>query len=201
MTKQSNGDEGERNREAGGLPRRRAPRTRPEGRLVLVDPKANSRLIAFLAGNLLHRIERDRCELCFGDLDLTRIAEAIGLIAIEPGMRDASFRDQYRSFETVIGIEGQRAVSATSIAASTGIPRETVRRKLKRLLALGYIVPKGRVSYVVAPGILQEPSRLAVFEHSFHQMTSFMNAMLEQGFLQWIPSGHAGRAGAKGMPP
>lgn len=179
-----------RDKEA-GLPGRRATRIRPGGRLVLVDPEANSRLITFLAGNFLHRIERDRCKLCFGDLDLARIAEAIGLIAIEPGMRDALFRRQYSSFDTVIGVDGQRAVNAASIAAATGIPRETVRRKLKRLIALGYIVQKGRARYVVTPGMLQVPDRRVVLEHAFNQMALFMNDMLEQGFLKWVPSGRA----------
>lgn len=175
---------------------RRAPRPRPGGRLGLVDPQANSRLIIFLTGNFLHRIERDRCELCFGDLDLARIAEIIGLIAIESGMRDAKFRERNRSLQTVIGIAGQRAVNAASIAAATGIPRETVRRKLKRLLALGYIVEKGRACYVIAPGTLQQPDRQAVFDRTFSQLTLFLNDMLEKGLLEWIPASGVARSGA-----
>lgn len=162
---------------------------------MLVDPQANSRLIVFLAGNFLHRIERDRCELCFGDLDLARIAEIIGLIAIEPGMRDATFRERYRSLQTIIGIAGQRAVSAASIAAATGIPRETVRRKLKRLLTLGYIVEKGRARYVITPGTLQQPERQAVFERTFSQLTLLINDLLEKGLLQWIPASGVARPG------
>ncbi len=191
MTKQAHGDAAKRKRRVESVPRRRATRIRPEGRLVLVEPQANSRLIAFLAGNFLHRIERDRCELCFGDLDLARIAEIIGLIAIEPGMRDAAFREQYRSFEAIIGIGGQRAVNAASIAAATGIPRETVRRKLKRLVALGYIVEKKRAGYVVTPGMLQRADRQTVFERCFNQIALFTNDMLEQGLLKWVPAGRA----------
>lgn len=201
MAKRPDGGARERRRERDGLPRRRATRIRPGGRLMLVDPQANSRLIAFLAGNFLHRIERARCEICFGDLDLARIAEAIGLIGVEPGMRDAAFRERFRSFRSIIGINGQRAVNATSIAAATGIPRETVRRKLKRLVTLGYIVEKGRACYVLAPGMLQDPDRQAVFERGFNQMALFMNDLLEQGLLTWVPAGQAARSGTRTAPP
>jgi len=194
VANQASGGAGKWNRELDAAPRRRATRIRPEGRLVLVEPQANSRLMAFLAGNFLHRIERDRCELCFGDLDLARIAEIIGLIAIEPGMRDAAFRAQHRSFESVIGIAGQRAVNAASIAAATGIPRETVRRKLKRLVALGHIVQKGRAGYVMTPGVLQRADRQTVFERCFNQIALFTNDMLEQGLLEWVPSGRVARS-------
>jgi biotin operon repressor len=195
MARQSD-DNARRGKEAGDdAPPQRATRPRPGGRLGLVDPQANSRLIIFLTGNFLHRIERDRCELCFGDLDLARIAEIIGLIAIESGMRDAAFRDRNRSLQTVIGIAGQRAVNAASIAAATGIPRETVRRKLKRLLALGYIIEKGRAHYVIAPGTLQQPDRQAVFDRTFRQLTLFLNDMLEKGLLQWIPASDVARPG------
>lgn len=195
MRRQANGKLGKPKRERDGAPKRRATRIRPEGRLVLVEPQANSRLIAFLAGNFVHRIERDRCELCFGDLDLARIAEVIGLIAIEAGMRDAAFRAQHRSFESVIGIAGQRAVNAASIAAATGIPRETVRRKLKRLVALGHIVQKGRAGYVMTPGVLQRADRQTVFERCFNQIALFANDMLEQGLLEWVPAGRVVRSG------
>lgn len=187
MATRPDSDARERRRDGDGLPRRRATRIRPEGRLVLVDPPANSRLLAVLSGNFLHRIERDRCKICFGDLDLARIAEATGLIAIEAGMRNAAFRERYRSLQSIVGIDGQRAVNAASIAAATGIPRETVRRKLKRLATLGYVVKKDR-GYVLAPGMLQEPDRQAAFARAFDQLALFMNDLLEHGLLEWVPA-------------
>jgi len=175
------------------MPRRRATTVAPDGRLVLAESAANSRLFVYLLGNLLHRLERGRREVYFGDLDLARVAEIIGTAGVEPGMRDAAFRKQHRNFDSVVGVEGQRAVNATSIAGATGIPRETVRRKLQRLLKLGLIVEKGRARYVLKPGMLQHPDRQAAFARGLQQTVHFMNECLEQGVLRWVPAAKARR--------
>lgn len=169
------------------MPRRRATTVAPEGRLVLAGGPANSRLMVYMIGNWLHRIERGRREIYFGDLDLARVAEVIGTAGVEPGMRDAAFRAQHTSFESIVGVEGQRAVNATSIASATGMSRETVRRKLKQLLQRGFIVEKGRARYVLKPGVLQAPERQAVFAHGIQQTVLFMNECLEHGVLRWVP--------------
>jgi hypothetical protein len=169
------------------MPRRRATTVGPDGRLVLAESAANSRLFVYLLGNYLHRLERGRRDIYFGDLDLARVAEVIGMAGVEPGMRDAAFRDQHRNFDSVVGVEGQRAVNATSIAEATGIPRETVRRKLHHLLKLGFIVEKGRARYILKPGSLQQPERQAVFARGLQQTVHFMNECLEQGVLKWVP--------------
>ena len=176
------------------MPRKRATTIVPEGRLVLARSEANSRLFVYMIGNYVHRLERERRDLYFGDLDLARVAEIIGTAGVEPGMRDAAFRAEHRSFDSVVGIEGQRAVNATSIASATGIPRETVRRKLRRLLKLGSIVEKGRARYVLKPGVLQQPERQAAFAHGLQQTVHFMNECLEQGVLEWVPAPQAKRS-------
>ncbi len=171
-----------------GTPQQRATTIAPDGRLVLAESAANSRLFVYMLGNLLHRLERARREVYYGDLDMARVAETIGTAGVEPGMRDAAFRDQHRTFASVVGVEGQRAVNATSIASATGIPRETVRRKLERLLKLGFIIEKGRARYVLTPGVLQQPERQAAFTLGLQQTVQFMNECLEQGVLQWVPA-------------
>jgi len=173
--------------------RKRATTMAPDGRLVLAEGAPNSRLFVYMLGTYLHRIERGRAEAYFGDLDLARVAEIIGTAGVEPGMRDAAFRAQHRSFSSIVGIEGQRAVNATSIASASGIPRETVRRKLKRLLELGFIVEKGRAPYVLKPGMLQEPQRQQAFARGIQQTVQFMNECLEQGLVRWVGSQKARR--------
>lgn len=173
--------------------RRRATTVAPEGRLVLAESAGNSRLLIYLAGQYLHRVECERRELYFGDLDLALVAESIAMAAIEPGMRDAAFRAEHASLDSVVGVEGQRGINASSIANATGMPRETVRRKLRRLLELGFIVEKGRARYVVTPGVLQRPERQAAFARGIRQTVQFMNGCLEQGVLRWEPAPPARR--------
>ena len=184
-------------------PRRRATTVAPEGRLVLAESAANSRLFIYMLGNYIHRIERERRDFYFGDLDLARVAEVIGAAGVEPGMRDAAFRAQHASFDSIVGVDGQRAVNATSIASATGIPRETVRRKLKRLLKLGAIVEKGRARYAPRPGMLQEPERQAAFARGLQQTVPFMNECLENGVVRWVdaqrPSGKSFSRGPRAV--
>ena len=175
------------------MPRQRATTIAPGGRLALAESHANSRLFIYMLGNFIHRLEGRRREVYFGDLDLARVAEIIGTAAVEPGMRDAAFREQHKNFDSVIGVEGQRAVNATSIASATGIPRETVRRKLDRLLRLGLIIEKGRARYVLKPGVVQRPEWQAAFAFGIRQTVQFMNECLEQGVLQWVPAAKSKR--------
>ena len=90
--------------------------------MVLADGLANSRLFVYMAGNYLHRIERERRELYFGDLDLALVAEIIGTAGVEPGMRDAAFRQKHAHFDTALAVDEQRSVNASSIAVAAGIP-------------------------------------------------------------------------------
>jgi hypothetical protein len=179
------------------VPRRRATTIPTEGRLVLADGPENSRLFVYMAGNYLHRIERERRELYFGDLDLALVAEIIGTGAIEPGMRDAAFRSKHRTFAGPVSVDEQRAVNATSISIAAGIPRETVRRKIKQLLKLGFIVEKEPARYVLKPGVLLEPHRQAAFARGIDQTVRFMNELLEHGVVRWVPARKTRRSGAR----
>src|SRR5258708_37937130 len=96
------------------VPRRRATTVAQAGRLVLAEGPANSRLMVYMVGDYLHRVERERRKIYSDDLDLTRVAEIIGTAGVEPGMRDAVFRSEHGSFDSVVGVDGQRAVNASS---------------------------------------------------------------------------------------
>ena len=79
-------------------------------------------------------------------------------------MRVPEFHESFGDTRTIIGVEGQRGVNAFSIAEATGIPRETVRRKLKELVARGVLMEKERGRYVMAPGFLQKPENDAALQ-------------------------------------
>lgn len=180
-----------------GAPRARATAVAPGGRLVAADRDGNSRVFISLIGNYLHRIERERRARYHGDIDLAMVAEVIGIAVTEPGMRDAAFRERYRILDSVIGLAGQRAVNATSIASASGIPRETVRRKVKLLLKEGLIVEKGRSRYVMKPGVLQQPEWQAAYARGIQQTVLFMNECLKQRVVRWIPAPKAKRSGSR----
>ena len=142
------------------------------------------RLYSYLMFTLIQRIDRLRREVYAGDLDLASISEAIALSAIEARMRDPQFRDAYRSVAKQAGVAAQRGVNALSVAAATGIPRETVRRKIKKLIELGAIVEVKRGEYVMKPGFLQQDSVQERLGQALVDTTRFINDSLDQGLFQ-----------------
>lgn len=128
-------------------------------------------------------MDNARRELYFGDLTLASVAGTIALQSIDPGMRDPAFRDKFSDLRSVIGIEGQHPVNALSIAEATGVPRETVRRKLKILLAKGVIIERSRGLYVIKPGWAQRPEHIAVIEQAVRDAIQFLNDCLRVGLV------------------
>lgn len=136
--------------------------------------------------NFLHRTDQERRGLYAGDLDLAAVGETVGLVAIESDSRKPEFRERFGSFQAVIGLEGQHPVNALSISAATGIPRETVRRKLKLLVERGVITEKARGAYVIKPGFIQRPENQAVVERAMRDTMQFMNDCIKLGLVRWI---------------
>ena len=159
---------------------------RRKGHLELVRGRDDSRPFIHLLMIFLHRTDQDRRGLYSGDLDLAAVGETVGLAAIEAESRKADFRDKFGNFETVIGVEGQRPVSATTISLATGIPRETVRRKLKLLLERGVIVEKTRGGYVMKPGFIQQPETMDIVDRGMRDTLVFMNECVKLGLVRWI---------------
>lgn len=157
-----------------------------KGHLELVRGLSDSRLFMHLLMNFLHRTDRDRRTVYEGDLDLASIGETVGLAAIEPVSRKPEFREKFSDFMTVIGLEGQRPISAMTIAEATGIPRETVRRKLKLLLERGVIVEKARGAYVIKPGFVQDPKIMEMIDHAMRDTLQLMNDCVKLGVMRWV---------------
>lgn len=142
------------------------------------------RLYSYLMFTLIQRIDRLRREVYAGDLDLASISEAIGLSAIEARMRDPGFREAYSNVTRQTGIAAQRGVNTMSVSAATGIPRETVRRKIKKLVELGALVEVKRGEYVMKPGFLQQDSVQERMAQALVDTTRFINDSLAQGVFR-----------------
>ena len=157
-------------------------------RVSVRNREADSRVFAYLLVTFLARADQLRRKHFEDDIDLAVIAEAVSMAAIDPQMRDPAFVREFRSIESVVGVERQRGVNALSIAAATGIPRETTRRKIKRLLAMGVLAETGRGKYVLKPGYIQSPAMRAMFEELSRATVRFVNDSLDNRVLQIVPS-------------
>jgi hypothetical protein len=161
------------------------PGRKRRGRIVLPEGPDQLRLFFYLFFNFIQRLDKARREAYAGDIELATISEAIALAAIEPLMRDPGFREQFRSIEKVVGVAPQRGVNALSVAFATGIPRETTRRKVKKLIALGAISQVGPGEYIMRPGFLQQPSLQEPFAQLMADTVRFINDSLDLGLFEW----------------
>jgi hypothetical protein len=140
-----------------------------------------SRVFVYLLSTYLQRIDRERRSIYGGDLELASICEAIALAAVEPLMRDPAWRERYAGLDKVVGAQGQRAINALSVAETTGIPRETARRKIKKLVALGVITQVRRGEYIMTPGFLQQAAHPQRLDQVLADTIQLINDGLDQG--------------------
>jgi hypothetical protein len=179
------GRKAERPRSGSGATKDGTLRIEKRRRIELVgDLSTHSRIFSYLIHILIQRLDRSRREVYAGDLDLASISEAIGLFASEGLMRDERWREEHRSFDKRLGLDGQRVTNILSIAEATGIPRETTRRKIKKLKELGVLTEIGPSQYVTTPGFLQQPDIKVRYENAVNDVLRFINRALEQGVFR-----------------
>jgi hypothetical protein len=116
-----------------------------------------------------------------GDLELAVIAEAVAISSVDALLRKPDFKDEFRSLKSVVGVERQRGVNGLSVAEATGLPRETVRRKLKHLVELGIIERRGSADFILRPGVIQGADYGGLFADLQIEAFRFMSECLEEG--------------------
>src|SRR5665213_3386650 len=72
----------------------------------------------------------------------------------------------YPDLATVIPAELQRPVTRLAITRATGLPRETVRRKVANLVEAGVLVKDARGGVRLTPGALTSPLLVAAVEQN-----------------------------------
>jgi predicted transcriptional regulator len=159
--------------------------SRRRGHVALTEVQVATRTFALVLLNFLHRMDEVRREAYEDDLNTAAIGEMVGMIASEPKRRDPEFREKYSDFRVVIGVAGQQPSNALSIANATGMPRETVRRKLQNLTKRG-ILMKTRGGYIMTPGFIQTPKNLALADRAMREAVHFINECFNFGLVRWV---------------
>jgi hypothetical protein len=169
-----------------------APKATPD----LRPPEAPARL-RFAAERLsehgalaLFQIERhflEESHLLSGDqrLDpaMVLIAATVGVGTIERAMRDSATR---RARAGGIPAASVRPMSRRAIAVATGLPRETVRRRVKRLVELGILAEDNRgVTCADSPG----PDKMSRIARLLAHQAAIANIFLAEGLFELEP-GH-----------
>lgn len=166
--------------------------------------------MAHIVSTFIQRSDHARRQLFDGDIDQAIVSLMVSIAALDHRRRVPEFRNTHGDLRPVVGIEGQRGVNAQSIAEETGIPRETVRRKLRELEARGAVVKKDGSRYIMKPGFVQRPENPAVVEQGpeairagderrcqprrhphgrgrgARRSAALMNACVDLDFVRWV---------------
>ena len=118
--------------------------------------------VAYDVSEPLARFFKEARDLCGGDLDKAQVMLEIivranqhpGYRTLEPDVLEAAAQAPLPSL----------GANVSSIAASTGIPKESVRRKVLELIAAGWVIRDGRnLHYSVEGFHAIAPAREAMF--------------------------------------
>jgi DNA-binding transcriptional ArsR family regulator len=148
--------------------------------------REDTRPMIHLVMGFIQRVDILRRKAHFGDMDQAIVAGMVAVGGLEHMMRVPGFRESFGDTRTVIGVEGQRGVNAFSIAEATGIPRETVRRKLKELANRGVVMEKERGRYIMTPGFVQKPENDAALQQVLGHFVQLMNEAVRLGIVKII---------------
>jgi len=118
--------------------------------------------------------------LVFGEIAQYNMSRALRTLTL----RDAPDSSRLASLMRALQTQKVAPCNALSISEATGIPRETVRRKVKELEKRGWLVREGARSLTLAPGAIEQmgPTGREVME-DFRQ-TARVIRLLEDAFAR-----------------
>jgi len=152
---------------------------------IVVDPdqaSAKSRIVAIRMALLTLRcMEKWRRDV--RDYDSAMILVAVVAITAERLIR-GGLDEEMQSLETALPRERLGRCNISSIAAGTGLNRETARRKVNELVAGGYLVRTDGGGVEFAPGLLQEPATIELVRSQLEAVARTANALIRDGVLR-----------------
>ena len=142
---------------------------------------ANSRITAIRAAIMLMRSmelwRRDR-------LDPQNVLIILAVISItsEKLMR-AHLDAKYHALDTYLPLEQLQGCNVASIAAATGLNRETVRRRVQELLGSGSLIRTEAGEIALPPEKVNQDSALELVRRQLEALVRFANDSLRDGVL------------------
>jgi hypothetical protein len=134
------------------------------------DPAANrinySRAIGFHSVEYLLRTLRNLGPVFKYDYESAIIALSVTMGNVQHLVNTPEVLAPYADLATPIPAELQRPVTRLSITRATGLPRETVRRKVAALVAAGVLIKDERGGVRLTPGSLTAEPFVQVVEQN-----------------------------------
>ena len=145
------------------------------------EAEANSRLTGIRAAIFLTRSleiwRRDR-------LDAVSVHIVLAVIAItsEKFVRK-ELQQEHRRLEAYLPLEDLQSCNVASIAAATGINRETVRRRVQGLIKSGSLIKTEAGDIALTPDRVQDPSAAGIVRRQLEALVRFANESIRDGVL------------------
>lgn len=146
------------------------------------DPKAadaKSRLVGIRIAMLTLRLRNNWGQM-FGDTDTAAIVLAVVAIASERLMR--AELGELETLALPLPTDALAHCNISSIAAATGLNRETTRRKVDQLIKKGLLVREDS-SIRLAPGFTQQKAALSLVTAQLDELRRAVNDLLRIGAL------------------
>lgn len=141
---------------------------------------AKSRLVGIRIAMLTLRLRNNWGQM-FGDTDTAAIVLAVVAIASERLMR-SGLSSELESLALPLPKGVLAHCNISSIAAATGLNRETTRRKVDQLIHKGLLV-KEDSSIRLAPGFTQQQAAMSLVMAQLDELRRAVNDLLRMGAL------------------
>jgi hypothetical protein len=145
------------------------------------EARANSRLTAIRAAILLTRsLEVWRR----GRMDPETVLIILAVIAItSEKFTRAGLDADYRALDVYLPLEQLQACNVASIAAATGLNRETTRRRVDAMIKSGALIRTEAGDIALPPDKVQERGALELIRKQLDAVVRFANEALRDGVL------------------
>lgn len=149
--------------------------------LSSVRASEKSRLVAIRLASLTLRC-MENWRRAAGGYDEAMILVAVVAITSEKFIR-GGLPEHLEDLRIPLPTQELGRCSASSIAAATGLNRETARRKVADLVAKGFLVKVGRSAIMFRPGILQDGGTLQLIEQQLESFRRTADSLVRDGVL------------------
>lgn len=142
---------------------------------------ANSRLTAIRLALLIAR-----CMAIWsgGERDPETVLILIAVISITSEKFTRSGLDpEHRALDTYLPLEQLQGCNVASIAAATGLNRETTRRRVEKLVEQGILIRTATGDLALPPEMVQTPAALDLVRKQLDAVVRFANELVRDGVL------------------
>lgn len=141
-----------------------------------------SRVIAHFVTEFILRTAEGVSEVFEHDYEAAILFLTISTRNSEKAMNDPKLREKYGSYRVDIPPQDALLVSRMALSRATGLPRETVRRKVAKLIAKGWVVELDG-GLRARPDLNRDPRYIAVLEPQAQNLRRLFAVPLGSGAL------------------